>query len=189
MSDAGAPLFSPDMPCYRYIEAGQPFLTVLAQAIHDYLADKDPLSIADIQIYLPTRRATRALREAIVTRASGTASLLPQIKPIGDLDDDSFHFVGNAEDETDLPPAIGATDRRLLLARLVAARNRARFDHDRWANALASADELSKLLDVLHTEEIPSDRLKDAAPAAFAEHWDENLKFLNIVIEAWPALS
>jgi len=47
----------------------------------------DPLALADILILLPTRRSVRSLREAFLRASNGKPTLLPQMAPLGDLDD------------------------------------------------------------------------------------------------------
>ena len=68
------------------VDPGRPFLTALAEAL---LAGDlprrggrppDALGLADITIYLPTRRPARALQQAFLAAAGGRALLLPRIK-------------------------------------------------------------------------------------------------------------
>ncbi|MEZ5927551.1 MAG: hypothetical protein R3C55_03590 [Parvularculaceae bacterium] len=81
-------IFACEAPRFYSIEPGRPFLADLAQNLADAAGD-DPLSLADVEIFLPTRRAVRALREAFVSVArQGKASLLPRIRPLGDIDED-----------------------------------------------------------------------------------------------------
>ncbi|MEX1061449.1 MAG: double-strand break repair protein AddB, partial [Methyloceanibacter sp.] len=113
------------------IPPSAPFLTTLARAI---LAGElpspgglkpDPLTLPLTTIYLPTRRAARALREAFLAEAKGEALLLPRIRALGDPDEEAAIIFG-AEDGPDDDgaigaPAIGALPRRLALMRLVLA--------------------------------------------------------------------
>lgn len=183
-----AEIFAGPAPRYYSIAAERAFLRDLAAAIHAICKD-DPARLADIHILTPTRRAIRALADALMDAApAGQALLLPKMKAIGDIDEDEFVvFDGNAADEIDLPPAIPMMQRRATLARLVAARDRKFFDgQERWAGAIAAADELGKLLDSFYTEEIDSKALGAVAPENFAAHWALSLEFLDIVIKAWP---
>ncbi|MEM8772050.1 MAG: double-strand break repair protein AddB [Pseudomonadota bacterium] len=192
MTTAKGSLFAEATPRYYSIDAGRPFLLDLANGIRDALAadfHNTPEAIAEVLIYLPTRRAGRALADAFAkTTLDATATLLPKIRALGDVDEDEIiAFAGRPEDEIALPPAISAVDRRLALARLVAAREKAFAGHKRWAGALSAADELGKLLDSLYTEEISPDALENVAPDALAEHWAQSLEFLKIITEHWPA--
>ncbi len=136
-------------PRYFSIEPGRPFLADLARGLIDAFGAELPLA----EIYLPTRRAARALGDAILdARAEDgvRASLLPRMRAIGDVDDDDHAvFAGDGADELDLPPAIAGVQRMLALAGLVAAKDRAFVGQENWPAALAAARELGKLLDSL----------------------------------------
>ena len=74
--------------------------------------------LADVTLYLPTRRAARAIRETFLRRL-GPAVLLPKIRTLGDLDEDEAAILdlGTAE----LPPAVPTMERQLVLTKLVLA--------------------------------------------------------------------
>ena len=76
-----------------------------------------PLKLADATIYLPTRRAARGFVEVFAAEAGG-AALLPEFRPLGDVDEDELLLDPAAED-LDLPPAIAPLRRRMLLAALI----------------------------------------------------------------------
>lgn len=181
-------IFTRPAPRIFTVNAGRPFLEDLASALRAAIDTHDGLELADALIYLPTRRAVRALGEAFVSTAPNKrASLLPQIRALGDIDEDEIAvFDGSAEDEIDLPPAISTLERRLTLARMVAARDRAFDGHERWAGAIAAGDELGKLLDSFYTEEVAPNALQSLVPDALAEHWRHSLAFLSIITNAWP---
>ena len=186
--DANPDIFAAAAPRFYSIEPGRPFLADLAQNLADAAGD-DPLSLADVEIFLPTRRAVRALREAFVSVArQGKASLLPRIRPLGDVDEDEFALDEEAGDDAiDLPPAISSLERRLVLARLVAAADRAFAGQENWPAALAAAKELAALLDSFYAEEVDFSVLQTLAPAQHAAHWERSLSFLKIATEMWPA--
>src|SRR5262245_49279770 len=113
------------------IPPSAPFLTTLARAI---LAGElplpggakpDRLTLPLATIYLPTRRAGRALRDAFLAEAKGEALLLPRIRALGDPDEDAAIMFGAGDGASDdgaiATPAIGALRRRLALMRLVLA--------------------------------------------------------------------
>ena len=129
------PESSPENLRLYTIPPSAPFLTTLARAI---LAGElpvpggakpDPLILPLTTIYLPTRRAGRALREAFLAEAKGGAMLLPRIRGLGDPDEDAAIIFGTGDGSSDdgaiATPAIGALRRRLALMRLVLA----------WGNA------------------------------------------------------
>ena len=78
------------------IPPGAPFLKTLAQSLCEgrlvsgFTYDPaDPLSLASATIYLPTRRAARALRSEFVDLLGGRSAILPVIRPLGETDDDA----------------------------------------------------------------------------------------------------
>ena len=146
----------------------------------------DPLALTAVTLLLPTRRACLAIREAFLSRAGGDALLLPRIVPLGDVDPDEIDPddpLGWAADD-DLPPAISPLRRRLLLARMVAARGgREPMPFDQ---ALRLAAELARFLDEVQTERISLAALAGLVPEDYAEHWQKTLDFLAIVTAAWP---
>ncbi|MEX6632597.1 double-strand break repair protein AddB [Hyphococcus lacteus] len=182
-------IFNAPGPRYFSIASGRPFLTDLARGLTASLTAAG-LDVSDAHIYLPTRRAARALSEAFLEAAGTNAALTPHIRALGDIDEDEFvldDLGGTLDDELSLPPAISSANRRLILARLIAERDRVFFDgQHRWAGAISAADELGKLLDSLYTEEIDASDLDRIVPDGLAEHWQGSLEFLKIVTELWP---
>ena len=164
------------------------FVDALADGILARCGD-DPLALARAHILLPNRRAARALTDAFVRRA-GTGLLLPRMTPVGDLGDDSFDRF--ASGDTALPPPVSPLVRRLELARLVRQLPKGLGPGGREAGrsaveALRLGDELGATLDALLAEEIDPERLRSAvADKELAEHWQDTLRFLDVVITGWP---
>ena len=198
------------VPRLYTISPSAPFLTTLVRAIlagelpSPAAAAPDPLSLPLTTIYLPTRRAARALREAFLAEAKGRALLLPRIKALGDLDEEAALILDAESDlESDGAlgaPAIGALPRRLALIRLVVA-------HGKRVAASAAADrttlgspslkittgqaahlavDLANLLDEIEREEVDLSGLEAIVPEEFAGHWQLTVEFLRIVTEQWP---
>jgi double-strand break repair protein AddB len=193
------------------IPPSAPFLPTLARAIlaGDLPAPggrkPDPLSLPQATIYLPTRRAVRALREAFLEASGGKAVLLPSIRALGDPDEDAAIIFGSEADSeagfagVSATPAIGALDRRLALMRLILAWGerlrrdaeaaRAEFVPPAAAPAQASylAADLANLMDFIESEEVTLDGLQEIVPDEHATHWQLTVGFLKIVTEHWPA--
>ena len=166
------------------IPAGQPFLAALGRGLLDEAAG-DPLALAAVTVLLPTRRACRALAETLLRLGEGRAMLLPRLRPLGDVDEDELAFdAGFGGDELELPPAIPELRRRLLLAELVRV---PRPDLDA-AQAVQLAEELTRLLDALQREDLGLADLEGIAPENFAAHWQETLKFLQVLAAPWQQL-
>ena len=193
------------------VDPGRPFLTALAEALlaGDLPvpggARPDPLQLADITLYLPARRATRALQEAFLKASKGRALLLPRIKLIGEGNED-LDLVSGTENfgagGGDLPAAIGEIERQLALTTLVLRwaelqRQGGRRGEELLpyaatgartpAQAARLARELARLIDTLETEGIDLARLSALVPEEYSEHWSRTLAFLEIVMQFWPA--
>ncbi|HXG78915.1 MAG TPA: double-strand break repair protein AddB, partial [Methyloceanibacter sp.] len=192
------------------IPPSAPFLSTLARAIlHGDLpcpggARPDPLTLPLTTIYLPTRRAARALREAFLTESGGEALLLPRIRTLGDPDEDAALILGAEEsgenDGEPGVPAIAPLRRRLALMRLVLAyqhllRQAARAEADTLAPPLVKvspaqashlAADLARLMDIVESEEVELAELDSIMPEDFAEHWQITVGFLRILTEQWP---
>lgn len=98
------------------IAAGTPFLKTLAETLCDgtltagYKYDPaDPLSLAKVTIYVPTRRSARVLRSEFVDLLGGRSAILPLIRPLGETDDDSGFFEIENPEIMDLAPPISGT--------------------------------------------------------------------------------
>ena len=167
------------------ITGGADFLHRLARGILDRHGT-DPDALAGIRVLLPNRRACAALGDAFLRELSGRPTLLPEISPIGEIDDSDF--IGKEDPapggSAELPPVIPPLRRRLLLAQMIMTR-----DCDlRPAHALRLADGLARLLDEAQTERLDFSALADLVPEELAEHWQDTLRFLEIVTENWPRI-
>ncbi|WP_375671056.1 double-strand break repair protein AddB [Bartonella sp. CL434QHHD] len=156
-------------------------------------------ALADSLIYVPTRRAARALRLAFVERSDTQSTFLPTIRALGDVDEDSFLFVENHTSVLD--PPIGESERLLLLARLIRpwrenlpAHLRAMFGTEdvlipaHSADAIWLAQDLAHLMDEIEAEGADWSELKNIAPDMVAEWWQITLDFLTIVTQNWPKI-
>ena len=164
------------------------FVDALARGLLDRCGD-DPLALARTHVLLPNRRGARALTEAFVRLSGPRGLLLPRMTPVGDLGDDSFDRF--AQGDAAVPPAVPVLQRRLELARLVrqlpVGRDSGREMERSAVEALRLGDELGTTLDALLAEEIDPARLQTVVEREeLAHHWQETLKFLEVVITAWP---
>ena len=167
------------------IAPGRPFLDSLADGLLERTRD-DPLRLAEITVLLPTRRACRALLETFLRRSEGAALLLPNLRPLGEVEDDALAIEDPSADE--VAPAVPARRRQLLLARLIEA-------YAAHADASVSADQairlaeaLARLIDQVATDRLSFAGLRNLVPADYAEHWQTTLDFLSVVTEGWPAV-
>jgi ATP-dependent helicase/nuclease subunit B len=184
---------------------GVPFLKALARAIlnGDLPAPGGPapdvLKLTNITLLLPTRRATRAAREAFLSVASAPAIIMPRIRPISEGEDDLSLISSLASDgisgvaALEQPPAIDPLDRTLVLMQLVGRwrTTMAQSESDRSsgstpAQAAQLATELGKLMDDIERENVSLSGLMNLVPEAYAAHWQKTVDFLKIVTELWP---
>ncbi|MGQ0741658.1 MAG: double-strand break repair protein AddB [Alphaproteobacteria bacterium] len=165
------------------IPAGVPFARELARGIISRVG-RDPLALADVLIFVPTRRAARNLREAFVQEQTG-AALGPNIHAFGDIDEDEL-LIDFAESKADLPPAIAPLRRCLLLARLVQRWHKARGERISLVQAADHAGELAHFLDEAQTQEIEFNQLDKLVTGSLAGHWQDIVRFLNIISAEWP---
>ena len=170
------------------IPAYYPFLDTLARGILEDYADK-AIELRHLRILLPTRRACRNLRNAFLRVTDGQPFILPQLVPIGDLDEDELKLtaltLGKTDEITAIKPAISPLRRRLLLAQLI---QKIPDQHTRPEQAIALADSLARLIDNVHNENLSFEQLTHLVSDEFATHWQITLNFLEIIRLHWPAI-
>lgn len=188
------------------IPAGAPFLRVLAQSLLDgrlvegfRFDPQDPLQLADATIYVPTRRAARALRSEFVELMSGRAAILPVIRPLGEIDEDAGFFDTNPSRDLDALPPIAPLARLVELANLVLAwRNKLpamlRDIHSDSplvapaspADAIWLARALIEIIDQVETEETGWEALDKIELGDRAIWWQLTGEFIKIARQFWP---
>jgi ATP-dependent helicase/nuclease subunit B len=166
-------------------------------------ADRDPVRLGQGIVLVPHRRAVRVLADAFLRLGRGRAMLLPEIRAVGDVDEDEPFgdgaFALEAETGAGCPPAISELRRQLLLTRLVmrylsstsasaATPPQAARETTSPDQAARLARELARLLDQMQTEGVAFDALATLVPDEHAGHWRQTLDFLSIVTEFWPRL-
>ncbi len=167
------------------IAPGRAFLTDLAEGlVARFAKDGDPLALADATIFLPTRRAARALAEALTKAMNRDAVVLPRIVTLGDVDEDEAFF--RPGDLAETRDAIPRLDRELILAGLVDRYRETLDSAGGYAVSLALARALARLIDEAANEDVALDGIADVVGEDLAEHWQRTLGFLTIVTAAWP---
>src|SRR5581483_926716 len=171
-----------------------PFLRTVVAALIDgrlvrgFEARSRPENLAKATLYLPTRRSVRLVREIFLEELGTQAVLLPRIVALGDIDEDELAFMEEAESYggtamLELAPKLGELERRLTLARLVAAWAKGAVSAPLVvggpASTLALAGDLARLMDDMVTRGVAWDTLD--------KYWQLSLEFLQIARQAWPA--
>jgi len=168
------------------IPGSAPFSATLAHGLLQRFGG-GPMALADITIYLPTRRAARGIAE-IFAREAGGATVLPNFRPLGDVDEDEL-LLDPSVDNLDLKPAIAPLRRRLLLAALIR-----RWSHARdggtmtFGQAVSLAKSLAAVMDEVETQGAHLAKLGELAPLALADHWAQVKEFLSLIHTQWPSL-
>lgn len=168
------------------IAASAPFSATLTQGLLRRFGG-DGVALADVTIYLPTRRAARGISE-IFAKEAGGATLLPDFRPLGDVDEDEL-LLDAAADDLGLRPSIAPLRRRLLLATLIR-----RWSFSRGSGALTFgqaaglAKSLAGVMDEVETQGVDLEKLADLAPLSLAGHWAEVTDFLSLIHTQWPPL-
>ena len=147
-------------------------------------------------LYLPTRRAGRMAREIFLDELRADAAVLPRIVALGDIDEDELAFAEESEQyggaaPLDIPPKLGELERKLTLARLVAAWAKgpvlAPLVVGGPASTLALAGDLARLMDDMVTRGVGWEALDGLVPDQLDQYWQHSLEFLRIARLAWPA--
>ena len=171
----------------------------------------DPLALSSATIYVPTRRAARALREELIARLAGPALLLPNIIPLGSLESIETGLIFDMDQDMPrdgVPDAMTPIERRLILMQLVHAWAKnlgtaiTRYENGELltdgrepllvaqapAQAWHLAGDLASLIDELIVEGVEWERLQHLAPESFDRYWKITIEFLKIASHAWPLI-
>jgi ATP-dependent helicase/nuclease subunit B len=162
------------------------FLRLLARTLKAEFG-QTPESLAQVTVLTPTRRAGRALAAAFTQLDDGgAATLLPLIRPIGDVDADDPPFEPG-ELAGIAPAAINPVRRTFELARLILEKDAAQGGNMAASSAIALAGPLAALIDDLETEETGDVKaLGETIRSLLPEHLRESADFVSIVLTYWP---
>lgn len=203
----------PDAPRVFTIAPGAPFLATFADALLDGRVipglDRElgPLALAKAKIYVPTRRAGRALATELARRAGQPAVLLPKILPLGALDHEGGEAGFDNPLDASLPRGAGDIERRMILGELILtwarslktaivsidADGNARHAEETLLVAAHPADawrlsgELAALIDEMIIENVEWRGLENLG-GEFDDYWRITLNFLDIAIRNWPEI-
>ena len=173
------------------IPSGTPFLAALGKGIMDMSTDNH-IPLTDFRVLLSHRRACRELQNIFLNLSDGKPLLLPQIRPIGEIEEDELSLSMDGDLATqliDIPPAIPPMRRQFLLMHLVRKVEEARTgQHISPDHALRLARALAEFMDQIILEGLSYDALDKIVPEEFAEHWKITVDFLKILSEEWPKI-
>jgi ATP-dependent helicase/nuclease subunit B len=202
------------------IPPGAPFLKTFANSLFDgrviegFSRNLGPLELAEATIYVPTRRAARALAGELAGAIGCPSLLLPCILPLGALEEPetspSIDDAGlGSAPEPGVPEAAGEIERRMRLAGLMLTWARAlrhaivsvgpqgTYEYDTQESFLVAATpadawhlsgELARLIDELIIADVAWEKLDPLVLPEFDSYWRITLHFLNIAIKQWPKI-
>src|SRR5260221_7911387 len=135
-------------------------------------------------------------REIFLDELKPDAVVLPRIVALGDIDEDELAFAEESEQyggaaPLDIPPKLGELDRRLTLARLVAAWAKSPVSAPLViggpASTLALAGDLARLIDDMVTRGVDWNALDGLVPDQLDKYLQHSLQFLRIARQNLPA--
>lgn len=161
----------------------------LANEVVSFVSERvdvnNPLALSDVTIFVPSPRLATSVRNAFIA-ASGQGTLLPRIRPFSFAEEEGeeLHFQA---DELSLAPSgkrvVNSLSRLMLLARWVSAKDK----QASFAQSLQGASTLAQLFSRLTAYNIDLAELNAAVPPEVAQHWQQNLSFLEIALRQYPS--
>ena len=182
----------------RFLKLLRVFNISLSNSFADVLAAKlleeyaqNPLALSDVLILLPNRRACKTMTETFVKLRGMQPMLLPQMLPIADVEEDELALSGQGAvaGVLEIPPAISPMERMILFMRIILSKPQ-EFGTESisLSQACFLAQELGSLIDAVHNENLDFANLQNLVPEEYAGHWQETLKFLEIITAYWPQI-
>lgn len=168
------------------IPNGVHFLEELAEYVIAHYAT-DPISFAQVRILLPNRRSVRHLTNICIDKLKGEAFTLPQIEPLGDMQEEDIIYGEYGLVESVKP--ISKLEQQCILARLIKGWYVKSGDHHHsMEHMMGMASQLIQWLEGFEREKVTFHALDQLVPEQYAQHWQSTLQFLSIVTEHLPAI-
>lgn len=136
-----------------------------------HVMEQSGVDVADMLIFLPSRRAVRTVEKMIADKSGGVA-ILPRLVALGEGVDDDI-------DETDAPDIISNVERVAILARLIAAD----ANVGNLATALSVAHDLVRMQDYMENEGVDAATIDwgTLVDEKYATHFQDKAKILGIL--------
>ncbi|MBP3687472.1 MAG: PD-(D/E)XK nuclease family protein [Alphaproteobacteria bacterium] len=147
--------------------------------------------LASALFLVPNRRACQALTAAFVRQRGLEPTILPQIIPIAEIDDDELFFnsFGSSDFFLNEKKTISREERLFLFAKMIMSKpNDFGLRQISLAQALNLALDLANFIDTACNQGLSFDKLNDLVPEKYATHWQETLKLLKIITQYWPLI-
>ncbi|MBP5215560.1 MAG: hypothetical protein J6039_03275, partial [Alphaproteobacteria bacterium] len=169
------------------IRAGFSFVDVLAAHLLQKYENKQE-ELSKVLILLPNRRACQSLAEAFVRLRGLSPTILPEMSPLADVEEDEIYLSGNKELLDGLLPAIDSSERVLLFTRMILQKPDWGGKRVSLVQAYALAKNLSSLMDNVYLQELSFADLAGIVTEKYAVHWQQTLELLKIITQYWPQI-
>jgi len=171
------------------ISASNNFADVVAEKLLNEYRE-NPLELSDVLLLLPNRRSCKTMADAFVRRQGMQPTMLPQMMPLGEMEEDVVWFgIDATQAEMAMLPAMNPMERNLLFVKIIMSRPQ-EFGAEKISlnQAYALARDLGNLIDTVNYEELDFANLNNLVPEEYAGHWQETLRFLEIITKYWPEI-
>ena len=131
------------------------------------------------------------MAEAFIRQQGMKPTLLPTMLPVGDIDEDELILNGeNAQSSIDnIAQSISPLERTFLFMKIISSRPQEfGSKHLSLYQAYALATELGHLIDMVNNENLSFANLTNLVPEEYSGHWQETLRFLEIITSNWPLI-
>ncbi len=152
---------------------------------------KDYLKLASALFLVPNRRACQSLISAFVRIQGLNPTILPQIVPITEVDDEALFFnTFNTENSlSDIGLPICKEERLFLFTRMIMSKpTDFGLKQISLPQAFNLALSLADFIDTAINQGLSFDRLTGLVPEKYAAHWQETLQLLKIITDFWPEI-
>ncbi|AIL13290.1 hypothetical protein IM40_06950 [Candidatus Paracaedimonas acanthamoebae] len=139
-----------------------------------HMCQEEPLQISKAIVFLPSRRAKRQFIEELQSFFPEMTFIFPHVSTLRDWvnQTDSLPCM--------LPPPVSFFERELHYIHLLKPYVREESQAGQFAESLAA------LHDEFIFAEVPFEKTKNLIPETFAAHWQQNLKYLEVIKDQWP---
>jgi ATP-dependent helicase/nuclease subunit B len=163
------------------------FATALAQHIFSaYYDTQNPASLANLSIFLPTRRACQALKHQLFKQYGGQNLILPKITTISDLNLLDYLPINHPFWQTPPQKIIGKQMRLFMVAQYLFTSSKTHpqlfLSNINFAQSLEYAKSFIALRDDFLRANITLQHLHEAIIGDYAEHWFKSLELFQMVM-------
>ncbi|MCY4542158.1 MAG: double-strand break repair protein AddB [Rhodobacteraceae bacterium] len=165
-------------PRVFFLPPGCHFAEEFVAGLISRMANTEPAAMAQVRIHANTASLRRAITEAFIAQGN---TFIPRIRLLTEFATDP--------DFPNIPGPVSRLVRELELAEATSAL----LDRDKRfaprSTTYELATSLARLMDEMHDRNIRPDRLRQLDLTSHSAHWDQSLRFINIIDRYWRATS